>query len=128
MGIHRQHSSSVAGKQAARSRRARRLRHRARAAGVCRLCVYRTPRHVYAQVMDTEGARTLVSASTLDKELRAGLGNGGNIEAARVVGGKLAERALAAGIRKVVFDRSGYTYHGRVRAMADAAREGGMEF
>lgn len=128
MGIRGKHRSSVAGKHAARGRRALRLRYRARAAGVCRLCVHRTPRHVYAQVLDAEGARILVSASTLDKELRAGLGNGGNIEAARVVGGKLAERALAAGIRRVVFDRSGYTYHGRVRALADAAREGGMEF
>ena len=115
-------------KHVARHRRVRKLRRRARAASVCRLCVHRTPRHIYAQVLDAEGSRTLVSASSLDKELRADLGNGGNADAARVVGGKLAERAVAAGVRRVVFDRSGYSYHGRVRVLAEAAREGGMEF
>lgn len=115
-------------RRAARRRRVLRLRRQARAAGVCRLCVHRTPRHVYAQVLDAEGARTLVSASSLEQELRARIGNGGNVEAAREVGSRLAQRALAAGVRKVVFDRSGYRYHGRVRALATAARDGGMEF
>ncbi len=115
-------------KRSLRRRRVLRLRRRARAAGVCRLCVHRTPRHVYAQVLDAEGVRTLVSASSLDKALRDKLKGGGNIAAAGQVGGSLARQAIAAGIRKVVFDRSGFSYHGRVRALADAARAGGMEF
>ena len=128
MGVRIHHKRNTTRKRAARRRRVLRLRRRTRAAGVCRLCVHRTPRHVYAQILDAEGVRTLVSASSLDKELRASVGKGGNVEAARVVGAKLAERALAVGVLKVVFDRSGYSYHGRVRALAEAAREGGMEF
>ena len=115
-------------KRSLRRRRVLRLRRRARAAGVCRLCVHRTPRHVYAQVLNAEGVHTLVSASSLDKALRGELKDSGNIAAARQVGDSLARQAIAAGIRKVVFDRSGFSYHGRVRALADAARAGGMEF
>lgn len=115
-------------KKTNRMRRARRTRMKIRELGVQRLCVYRTPRHIYAQIIDAAGARVLVSASTLDRDVRADLKNGGNVSAAQVVGKRLAERAIAAGIKQVAFDRSGYRYHGRVRALADAAREGGLQF
>jgi len=115
-------------KKSSRIRRARRTRMKIRELGAQRLCVHRTPRHIYAQIIDETGARVLVSASTLDREVRADLKNGGNIAAAQAVGKRLAERALAAGIQQVAFDRSGYRYHGRVRALADAAREGGLQF
>ncbi len=93
-----------------------------------RLCVYRSLGHIYAQVIDDRNARTVVSASSLDKEMRKQLKGGGNVAAAKVVGKVLAERARAAGIEKVVFDRGGYKYHGRVRALAEAAREAGLKF
>ena len=86
----------------------------------------RTPRHIYAQIINGEGNRVLAQASTLDKDLRSGAT--GNIEAAAAVGKLVAERAKAAGVTEVAFDRSGYKYHGRVKALADAAREGGLEF
>jgi large subunit ribosomal protein L18 len=88
--------------------------------------VNRTPRHIYAQIINGEGNRVLAQASTLDKDLRSGAT--GNIEAAAAVGKLVAERAKAAGVTEVAFDRSGYKYHGRVKALADAAREGGLEF
>jgi len=91
-----------------------------------RLTVNRTARHIYAQIINGEGNRVLAQASTLDKELRSGAT--GNIEAAAAVGKLVAERAKAAGVTEVAFDRSGYKYHGRVKALADAAREGGLEF
>jgi large subunit ribosomal protein L18 len=91
-----------------------------------RLTVNRTPRHIYAQIINGEGDRVLAQASTLDKDLRSGAT--GNIEAAAAVGKLVAERAKAAGVTEVAFDRSGYKYHGRVKALADAAREGGLEF
>jgi large subunit ribosomal protein L18 len=94
--------------------------------GVNRLSVHRTPRHIYAQVLTAAGDRVLASASTLDGGLRGG--KTGNIEAAAEVGKLVAERAKAAGIESVAFDRSGYKYHGRVKALADAARENGLEF
>ncbi|MFT6682242.1 MAG: large subunit ribosomal protein L18 [Haliea salexigens] len=94
--------------------------------GVNRLSVHRTPRHIYAQVLAPAGDRVLASASTLDSSLRAG--STGNQEAAAAVGKLVAERAKAAGIEKVAFDRAGYKYHGRVKALADAARESGLEF
>ena len=94
--------------------------------GVNRLSVHRTPRHIYAQVFAPAGDKVLVSASTLDKDLRGG--STGNIDAASQVGKLIAERAKAAGIEKVAFDRSGYKYHGRVKALADAARENGLDF
>jgi large subunit ribosomal protein L18 len=97
-----------------------------RTAGDVRLTVNRTPRHIYAQIINGEGNRVLAQASTLDKDLRSGAT--GNIEAAAAVGKLVAERAKAAGVTEVAFDRSGYKYHGRVKALADAAREGGLEF
>lgn len=93
-----------------------------------RLTVYRSLKHMYAQIVDDTSGRTLVSASTLDPELRQKLTNRGNREAARQVGLALAAKALGRGISRVVFDRSGYIYHGRVQALAEGAREGGLEF
>ena len=115
-------------KKAARARRATRTRAKIRELGVDRLTVTRTPRHVYAQVTAPDGSRVLASASTLDKSLRAEVGYGGNVDAAKAVGRAVAERAKAAGVTRVAFDRSGYKYHGRVKALADAAREAGLEF
>jgi len=94
--------------------------------GAVRLTVNRTPRHIYAQVISPTGDRVLASASTLDKNLRTG--NTGNVVAAGEVGKLIAERAKAAGVTSVAFDRAGFKYHGRVRALADAAREAGLEF
>ncbi len=91
-----------------------------------RLSVYRTPKHIYAQIIAPQGDQVLASASTLDKDLRGG--STGNVEAAGKVGQLIAERAKAAGVSTVAFDRSGYKYHGRVKALAEAAREGGLEF
>ena len=113
-------------KKQARIRRARRTRAKISELGVNRLCVYRTPRHIFAQVFAPTGDVVLVSASTVEKELRGTAT--GNIEAAGKIGALIAERAKQAGISKVAFDRSGYNYHGRVKALADAAREGGLEF
>jgi large subunit ribosomal protein L18 len=113
-------------KKASRLRRAKRGRMKMRELGAMRLSVYRTPRHMYAQVFSPEGDKVLAAASTLDKELRSGAT--GNIEAAARVGALIAERAKAAGVSKVAFDRSGFKYHGRIKALADAAREGGLEF
>jgi len=113
-------------KQAARVRRARRSRAKMRELGVYRLSVHRTPRHIYAQVISPAGDRVLASASTLDKDLRGG--STGNAEAATAVGKLIAERAKAAGVSQVAFDRAGFRYHGRVKALADGAREGGLEF
>ena len=93
-----------------------------------RLCVYRSLNHIYAQVVDDLVGKTLVCASTLDKEIRSDTSKAGNVAAAKAVGKKVAERAIAKGIESVVFDRGGYLYHGRVKALADAAREGGLKF
>ena len=93
-----------------------------------RLCVYRSLEHIYAQVIDDRAGRTLVSASTADKDTKKNLKGGGNVAAAKVVGKAIADRAKAAGVSKVVFDRGGYKYHGRVKALADAAREAGLQF
>lgn len=95
--------------------------------GENRLCVFRTPRHIYAQIIDASGGRVLVSASTLSVSLRGTLKNGGNVKAAKEVGKLLAEAAKAAGIERAAFDRSGFRYHGRVRALAEAAREHGLK-
>ncbi|MEL7044828.1 MAG: 50S ribosomal protein L18 [Pseudomonadota bacterium] len=113
-------------KNDSRLRRARKSRQRMRTQGVNRLSVHRTPQHIYAQVFSPTGDQVLASASTLDSSLRAG--STGNVDAASAVGKLVAERALAAGINKVAFDRSGYKYHGRIKALANAAREGGLEF
>ena len=101
---------------------------RIKAQGMNRLCIFRTPRHIYAQVIGASGAEVLASASTLDKEVRGRIKNSGNKEAAGVVGQVVAERALKAGITTVAFDRSGFKFHGRIKALADAAREQGMRF
>jgi len=93
-----------------------------------RLCVYRSLGHIYAQVIDDHGGRTLVSASSLDKDTRTAIKGGGNVAAAKIVGKTVAERSLAAGVQQVVFDRGGYMYHGRVQALASAAREAGLKF
>ncbi|MCZ0943748.1 MAG: 50S ribosomal protein L18 [Gammaproteobacteria bacterium] len=113
-------------KKQARLRRARRGRMKMRELGVSRLTVNRSPRHIYAQVLSADGANVLAQASTLDKSLREGAT--GNVEAAAKVGALVAERAQAAGVSQVAFDRSGYKFHGRVKALAEAAREGGLEF
>jgi large subunit ribosomal protein L18 len=107
------------------------LRVRTRVAGSPerpRLCVYRSLNHIYAQVIDDGTGRTLAAASSLDKETRKQLKGGGNVAAAKVVGKEIAGRARAAGIEHVVFDRGGYMYHGRIKALADAAREAGLKF
>ena len=116
----------MSAKNDSRLRRARRSRVRMRTRGENRLSVHRTPRHIYAQIIAPEGNEVLASASTLDKDLRSG--STGNVGAAAEVGKLIAERAKAAGVEKVAFDRSGYKYHGRVKALADAARENGLEF
>ena len=116
----------MSAKNDSRLRRARRARARMRGLGVNRLCVHRTPRHIYAQIIAPAGDKVLASASTLDSDLRSG--KTGNIDAAAAVGKLVAERAMAAGIEAVAFDRSGYKYHGRIKALADAARESGLNF
>ena len=111
-----------------RLRRARKGRAKISELDVKRLSVHRTPRHIYAQVIDADGGTILASASTLEAEVRKGMKNGGNVEAATIVGARIAEKAKAAGIDTVAFDRSGFRYHGRVKALADAAREAGLKF
>ena len=113
-------------KKTARIRRAKRPRIKIRELCVHRLCVHRTPRHIYAQVIDADGGRTLASASTLDAEVRKEVPAGGNVAAAKVVGRLVAERAKSAGVESVAFDRSGFRFHGRIKALADAAREAGL--
>ena len=113
-------------KENARVRRARRARGKIRELKANRLCIHRTPRHIYAQIITGDGSNVICTASTLDKDLR-GKG-GGNVEAAVEVGKLIAKRAKKNGIQVVAFDRSGFRYHGRVKALADAAREGGLEF
>jgi large subunit ribosomal protein L18 len=115
-------------KREARVRRSRRTRVKIRELEATRLCVYKTPRHMYAQVTTPNGGQTLVCASTLDKALRKTLKQTGNVDAAKEVGKLIAERALKAGIKQVAFDRSGFPYHGRIKALAEAARESGLEF
>ncbi|NNM61407.1 MAG: 50S ribosomal protein L18 [Steroidobacteraceae bacterium] len=111
-----------------RLRRARRGRAKIKELGVVRLTVHRTPQHIYAQILAPEGDRVIAAASTVQKEVRGDLKTTGNVEAAKAVGRFIAERARAQGISKVAFDRSGFMYHGRVKALADAAREAGLEF
>ena len=113
-------------KKQTRLRRARRARAKIRELGAARLTIHRSPRHIYAQLISGDGSRVLASASTLDKDLRSG--KTGNAEAAKAVGSLIAERAKAAGVTQVAFDRSGFKYHGRIKALADAARAGGLEF
>ena len=112
----------------ARHRRARKTRAKIAELKVARLLVNRTNLHIYAQIIDASGGKVLVSASTVDKAVRAELKNGGNIAAASLIGKTIAEKAKAAGVETVAFDRSGFKYHGRVKALAEAAREGGLKF
>ena len=115
-------------KNISRMRRAAKTRATLARLKAVRLCVLRTNTHIYAQILDGSGAKVLVSASTAEKELRADLKTGSNVAAAVAVGKRIAERAKAAGIDSVAFDRSGFAYHGRVKALADAARESGLTF
>ena len=116
-------------KKQARLRRATRARAKIRELGAFRLCVHRTPRHIYAQVIAPTGDKVVASASTVEKNLRDGIeGHKGNASAASLIGKAIAERALSAGVETVAFDRSGFRYHGRMKALADAARENGLKF
>ncbi len=114
-----------------KARKVRHLRVRKKIEGTQerpRLNVFRSSKHMYAQIIDDTNGVTIVAASTLDKELREDVSNGGNVEAARRVGQLIAQRAQEKGLKNVVFDRGGYLYHGRIQALADAAREAGLEF
>ncbi|MDO5289060.1 MAG: 50S ribosomal protein L18 [Pseudomonadota bacterium] len=118
-------------KKEQRLRRARQTRIRIANQGVARLSVNRTNLHIYATVVSEDGARVIASASTAEAEMRKALGaagKGGNVAAAQQIGKRIAERAKAAGVEKVAFDRAGFAYHGRVKALADAAREAGLQF
>lgn len=115
-------------KKQARLRRARKTRARVAELKMVRLTVYRTNSHIYAQIVDETGSKVLASASSLEADVRADLKNGGNVATAAVIGKRIAEKAKAAGIEKVAFDRSGFKYHGRMKALADAAREHGLVF
>jgi large subunit ribosomal protein L18 len=111
-----------------RLRRARKTRAKIRELGVNRLSIHRTPQHIYAQLIGPDGGTVLAAASTVEKDVRKGTKSTGNIEAAAIVGARIAEKAKAAGIDTVAFDRAGFRYHGRVKALADAAREAGLKF
>ncbi len=115
-------------KKEQRLRRARQTRARIALQGVVRLTVTRSNQHIYANVISGCGSKVLASASTAEKEVREQIKNGGNATAATLIGKRIAEKAKAAGIEKVAFDRAGYQYHGRIKALADAAREGGLQF
>jgi len=115
-------------KKEARLRRARKTRARIAELKMVRLAVHRTNCHIYAQIIDETGSKVLASASSLEAEVRAELANGGNVNAAAIIGKRIAEKARAAGIQNVAFDRSGFQYHGRIKALADAAREHGLVF
>ena len=115
-------------KNLSRLRRARQTRLKIREVGAVRLTVHRSNAHIYAQITSPAGDKVLAAASTLDKDLRGQLKNGGNRKAAELVGSRIAAKAKEQGIDKVAFDRAGYRYHGRVKALADAARAGGLKF
>ena len=115
-------------KNEARQRRARKTRAKIAEQKTVRLAVSRSNLHIYAQIISADGGKVLASASTLEAEVRKELANGGNTAAAVLVGKRIAEKARSAGIDEVAFDRSGYKYHGRVKALADAAREHGLKF
>lgn len=115
-------------KYTARLRRTRRVRGRIKNLEIARLCIHRSNCHIYAQVIAPDGKKVLTCASTLERELRGKLTCTGNIAAAEEVGKLVAQRALALGVKEVAFDRSGFLYHGRVKALATAAREGGLVF
>ena len=112
----------------ARARRARKTRSHIRGMAMPRLSVHRTPRHIYAQIIAPDGGTVVAAASTVQAAVREGLKKTGNVAAAAAVGKAIAERAKTAGVTKVAFDRSGFRFHGRVKALAEAARENGLEF
>lgn len=115
-------------KKQARLRRARQARAKIAELKAVRLCVHRSNCHIYAQVVSSCGTKIVAAASTLEPAVRKEVANGGNVKAAQVIGKLIAERAKAAGVEQVAFDRSGFRYHGRVKALAEAAREGGLKF
>jgi large subunit ribosomal protein L18 len=115
-------------KKTVRLRRATKTRARIREIGAFRLTVHKTPQHIYAQVIAPEGDRVVAAASTVQEKVRKGLKHTGNVEAAKAVGKAIAEAAKAAGVTEVAFDRAGFKFHGRVKALADAARESGLQF
>ncbi len=115
-------------KKESRLRRAKKTRMNIRNQEAVRLCVHRTPQHIYAQVISHDGAKIIVSASTLDKDVKGSIKSTGNVDAAKLVGKLIAERAVKAGVENVAFDRSGFNYHGRIKALAEAAREAGLQF
>lgn len=115
-------------KKSSRIRRSRKTRAKIRELGVDRLTIYRSPRHTYAQVISGATGEVLAAVSTLDKDIKSELKYSGNINAAELIGKKIAEKAKASGVESVAFDRSGYKYHGRVKALADSAREAGLKF
>jgi len=118
----------MSNKNEARQRRARKTRARIAEQKTVRLAVHRTNLHIYAQVISADGGQVLASASSVEADLRKELSNGGNAKAAAAVGKRIAEKAKSAGITSVAFDRAGYKYHGRIKALADAAREHGLKF
>ena len=115
-------------KKQRRLRRAIKTREHIRQLGIVRLSIHRTAQHIYAQVTASDGAKVIAAASTLQEKVREGLKGSGNVEAAKAVGRAIAERSKAAGVTKVAFDRAGFQFHGRVKALAEAAREAGLEF
>ena len=115
-------------KKNARLRRASKTRAKISDLKMMRLCVFRTNNHIYAQIIDANGANVLASASTVDKEIRSQIKSGGNVESASVVGKYIAERAKLVGVEEVAFDRSGFQYHGRIKALAESARNNGLKF
>ena len=115
-------------KKQSRIRRSRRARAKIAELGVNRLSVHRTPRHIYAQVFSGETGKVVATASTLSAEVKKAIKNPGNVDAAAAVGKVIAEKAKSAGVETVAFDRSGFKYHGRVKALADSARENGLKF
>jgi large subunit ribosomal protein L18 len=116
------------GKKETRLRRATRTRMHIRDLGVHRLAIHRTPRHIYAQIIAPDAGTTVVAASTVEKALIEGLKSTSNAEAAKKIGATIAQRAKEKGVTKVAFDRAGFKFHGRIKALADAAREAGLEF
>ena len=115
-------------KKQARIRRATKSRSKMKELGANRLVINRTPRHIYAQVISADGGKVLASASSVEKDIKASGKTTGNVDSAKTVGSLIAERATKAGVSSVAFDRSGFKYHGRVKALADAARESGLQF
>jgi large subunit ribosomal protein L18 len=115
-------------KNISRVRRARQTRHKIREVGAVRLTVHRSNAHIYAQLTSAAGDKVLATASTLEKDVRSQIKNGGNRKAAELIGSRIAAKAKEKGIETVAFDRAGYKYHGRVKALADAARAGGLKF